>query len=244
MYIDKTLKFSDFFTKSGEICRKIDFLVLHHVEADSVEHAIAQFQQYQVSSHFLIDESGKIFELVDENDIAYHAGVSFWRGVDGLNATSIGIEFINSAPFSKKFTLAQMHSGVVLCRYLIEKYGIEPENVVGHSDIAYDRETGLLDRKQDPSEMFDWQFLAQNGVGIDLQINSDEKDKILFELADEGLELTEIKKKLSDFGYKVNDFSSEFNLEMQMLARVFNRRFCNKNCDSWNLTSQMVLEKL
>ncbi len=66
--IDRSKKFNDFFDKETT-ARKIDFLVLHHVEATSADHAVEQFKQHQVSSHFLIDESGKIFELVDENDV-------------------------------------------------------------------------------------------------------------------------------------------------------------------------------
>ncbi len=115
MIINSDKKFTQFFTKS-KTPRKVDFLVLHHVEANSAAHAILQFEEHQVSAHFLIDEAGEIFCLVDENDIAYHAGVSFWRGFEGLNKNSIGIEFINSAPFKKKFAMQQMQAGVRLCQ--------------------------------------------------------------------------------------------------------------------------------
>ena len=214
MKINKIKKFTEFFEQKNEP-RKVDFLVLHHVEANSVEHAIEQFKEHQVSSHFLIDESGKIFELVDENDVAYHAGISFWRGVDGLNKNSIGIEFINSSPLTKKFEMVQMQAGVELCQYLILKYGIAAGNIVGHSDIAYDKETGLLDRKQDPSHLFDWKFLAENGVGIFPKISVENKN----------LELSEIKKNLKKFGYRVMNLNNDFDEEMRALARIFNRRF-------------------
>jgi N-acetylmuramoyl-L-alanine amidase len=81
LIIDRSKKFSEFFDVKTE-ARKIDFLVLHHVAATSANHAAEMFRECQVSSHFLVDELGKVFELVDENDVAYHAGVSFWRGVD------------------------------------------------------------------------------------------------------------------------------------------------------------------
>ena len=146
--IDSSRKFTEFFEQKSE-ARKIDFLILHHIEANSLDHAIEQLCEHQVSSHFIIDESGKIFELVAENDVAWHAGLSYWQGVEALNQTSIGIEFINSSPFGKKFELDQMEAGLELCRYLIEKYNISAGRVTGHSDIAYDKETGFLDRKQD-----------------------------------------------------------------------------------------------
>ncbi len=267
MKIEKQHKFSEFFTKyedfqlqkSSTIAsdpsvieseakqsitkRKIDFLVLHHIQANSAQHAISQLKEHQVSSHFLIDENGEIYELVDENDIAYHAGKSYWRGVDGLNSTSIGIEFINSQPFSQKFKKAQMLAGVELCRYLIEKYKIEPQNVVGHSDIAYFAdENGLLDRKQDPSHLFDWKFLAKNNIGIfPVSAKLAFFDRILFKIGDKSEEIAKIKQKLADFGYKVQNFDENFDEEMQALVRVFNRRFNKKDSGVWLKSSEEIL---
>lgn len=232
MQIDKSKKFKEYF-EALSVGRQIKFLVLHHVAANSVDHAINQFEEHKVSSHFLIDEDGKIFELVDENDVAYHAGVSFWSGIDGLNANSIGIEFINSAPFEKKFTSQQMASGVVLCKYLAAKYQIAPQNIVGHSDIAYSRETGLLDRKQDPSHLFDWKFLSENYVGITSPVLASQQSAKIFELGNKDAKILEIKQKLKKFGYRVINLNDEFDPEMQALARVFNRRFLAKDSDVW-----------
>ncbi len=248
MNINKTKAFHNHFTKS-DTNRKIDFLVLHHVEADSADHAVVQFVDHKVSSHFLIDENGEIFSLVDENDIAYHAGTSYWQGFERLNQNSIGIEFINKSPFSKKFEPAQMQAGIELCRYLIDKYNIVAKNIVGHSDIAYNSENGLLDRKQDPSHLFDWQFFAGAGVGIFPKISlSGEGDKKLFQLKNKALEIKIIKEKLVQFGYKVQNLNDDFDLEMQALVRVFNRRFnpskFESDGDSWYLSSQMILDKL
>ncbi len=235
MRIDKSKKFTQFFDTCDSF-RKIDFLVLHHVEAISSDHAIEMFLQHKVSAHFLIDQIGRIFELVDENDIAYHAGVSFWKGCEGLNKNSIGVEFINSAPFNKKFEEAQMIAGVELCKYLVAKYQLQ---VVGHSDIAYDKETGFLDRKQDPSHLFDWKFLAENGVGIFPKVEPDER--VIFKLDDKSAEIKAIKQRLKTFGYRVINFDDKFDLEMQALVRVFNRRFLGKNFDFWCFSSQKVL---
>ena len=231
--IDRSKKFLQFFDKENET-RKVDFLVLHHIEASSIDHALEQFQQHQVSSHFLIDEDGKIFELVDENDVAWHAGISYWSGVDGLNKNSIGIEFINPSPFTKKFEERQMQAGVELCKYLIKKYNIKPQNIVGHSDIAYVKETGILDRKQDPSHLFDWKFLARRGVGIfPEKISATKKNS-----------LKKTKEMLQKFGYRVTNLNDDFDHEMQALTRVFNRRFLGKDSDIWDGNSQGVLKKL
>lgn len=245
--INKSKKFSEFFDEVNFV-RKIDFLVLHHVEANSAQHAIDQFVECKVSSHFLIDECGEIFQLVDENNIAYHAGVSFWRGIDGLNKTSIGIEFINSAPFDKKFELVQMQAGVELCKYLIKKYNIEAQNIVGHSDIAYDKETGFLDRKQDPSHLFDWKFLAQNGLGVYPETISLVNDDVIFKFGDTNFKIEEVKKSLMKFGYKLSKPNNNFDLEMLCLVRVFNRRFnqivFQDDQSAWYKSSQLVLDKI
>jgi N-acetylmuramoyl-L-alanine amidase len=238
MQIDRSKRFSRFF-EPQKTFRKIDFLVLHHVEAISADHAIEQFLQHKVSAHFLIDQIGRIFELVDENDIAYHAGVSFWKGCEGLNKNSIGVEFVNSAPFSKKFEDSQMLAGVELCKYLVAKYKLE---VVGHSDVAYNKETGFLDRKQDPSHLFNWKFLAENGVGIFPKFEPDER--VIFKLGDRSSEIKSIKQKLKIFGYRVVNLNNEFDLEMQALVRVFNRRFLGNKLDFWCFASQRILVEL
>jgi N-acetylmuramoyl-L-alanine amidase len=210
-----------------------------------VEHAIAQFVEHKVSAHFLIDEKGEIFQLIDEKDIAYHAGVSFWRGCSGLNKSSIGIEFINKAPFEKKFEEAQMAAGVVLCKYLAAKYQIDARNIVGHSDIAYFSENGLLNRKQDPSHLFDWEFLAKNYVGIFPQFSLEgQADEQLFAPKDKSVYLKKIKQDLQKFGYRVLNLNDEFDEEMQGLAIVFNRRFLRRDSNSWFLSSQLALQKL
>jgi N-acetylmuramoyl-L-alanine amidase len=192
MQIDKSKKFSQFFS-AQKTPRNIDFLVLHHVQANSANHAIEQFFAHEVSCHFLIDESGKIFELVSENDIAFHAGVSFWKGAEALNQSSIGIEFINSAPFDKKFESEQLLAGVQLCKYLIAKYDLE---VVGHSDIAYNKETGFLNRKQDPSHLFDWKFFAENGVGFFPKITTNNEK--FFGFGDKNHKIFQIKNSLKN----------------------------------------------
>ena len=49
----------------------------------------------KVSSHYLVEEDGRVFRLVAEERRAWHAGVSFWRGRRNVNGDSIGIEIVN-----------------------------------------------------------------------------------------------------------------------------------------------------
>jgi N-acetylmuramoyl-L-alanine amidase len=108
-----------------------------------------------------VDEDGTIYALVEEQDRAWHAGVSFWRGTTGLNDRSIGIEIVNPGhEFGyRPFPPAQMQAVRALCLGILARWPIPARNVVGHSDIA-------PDRKQDPGELFDWRGLAQAGIGL------------------------------------------------------------------------------
>ena len=48
---------------------------------------------------------------------------------------------------------------MILSKFLIKKYKIKPQNILGHSDIA-------PNRKKDPGEKFPWKYLSQNKIGI------------------------------------------------------------------------------
>ena len=246
--LNHSVKFHDCFEQVSGV-RNIKFIVLHHIQANSLQHALDQLYEHKVSSHFIIDDDGNVFELVQENDIAYHAGVSYWQGYEGLNKYSIGIEIISKDPFNIGFTEVQMHSVIELSRYLSRKYEILPRNIVGHSDIAFSKESNLLDRKQDPSHLFDWSILADYGIGIFPKISlSKNDDNIIFFPQDLSADIFKIKNRLKNFGYRVSNINNVYDEEMQILARVFNRRFNPQkyleNSDLWYHSSHNILNKL
>ncbi|MBL6664911.1 MAG: N-acetylmuramoyl-L-alanine amidase [Rickettsiales bacterium] len=214
------------FFKKVEYIRDISFLVIHHTEAKTVSEAKDLYDKYEVSVHYLIDESGDIYSLVDERDIAYHAGVSYWRGVDGLNASSIGIELICRDAFNSGYRDKQMDKLVRLLKNLKSKYNIKVENIVGHSDIAYFEESGLLDRKQDPSHLFDWNRLFTEELSIDPKVFDDLVDLVgAFSYGVKDERILAFKKRLKEFGYKVENINDTFDDEMKGLLGVFERRF-------------------
>ncbi len=115
----------------------------------------------RVSSHYVVEEDGTVFRLVPEERRAWHAGISHWRGRQGLNDRSIGIEIVNPGHEwgYRPFPALQMAAVCDLCLEVLARHPIAPWDVVGHSDVA-------PDRKQDPGELFDWEGLAANGVGL------------------------------------------------------------------------------
>lgn len=141
----------------------VDMLVLHYTGMRSGAEAIARLRDpaSRVSAHYVVEEDGTVFRLVPEARRAWHAGVSHWRGHGALNGRSIGIEVVNPGHEwgYRPFAALQMASLCDLCLDILARHPIPARNVVAHSDIA-------PDRKQDPGELFDWQGLAANGVGL------------------------------------------------------------------------------
>lgn len=140
-----------------------DMLVLHYTGMESGEAALARLRdpEAKVSSHYLVEEDGRIFRLVPEERRAWHAGVSFWKGEEGVNHASIGIEIVNPGhEFGyRPFPQAQIDAVIALVGDIRTRWQIDDNRILGHSDVA-------PARKQDPGELFPWKQLAQAGHGI------------------------------------------------------------------------------
>lgn len=146
---------------------RVQFIIVHYTSA-SLERSLALLTHGQVSSHYLIgdDASGTIYKLVDESQRAWHAGQSEWMGRTWLNSSSIGIEIVNpgyrDTPTGRvwyPYTEAQVQSLLVLLKDIAKRNGIDPRNIIGHSDIA-------PLRKLDPGPLFPWKRLADAGLGL------------------------------------------------------------------------------
>ena len=111
--------------------------------------------ELRVSSHFLITREGEAVQFVSCNDMAYHAGVSAFRGREKCNAFSIGIE-LEGCDF-EPFSDLQYPCLDKLLRALMAQYPISA--VCGHQDIA-------PGRKSDPGHFFDWARLAAAGFPL------------------------------------------------------------------------------
>lgn len=134
--------------------RSIDTIVLHSSynalggDVYSVDRTIEEYEQYGVGAHYLIDRSGTVLRLVEEANIAYHAGSSkMTDGRKNVNDFSIGIEMI--ATEDSGYTDKQYSAVNALIADIESRYKIK--SVVGHSDIAPGRKT-------DPWK-FDWKKL-------------------------------------------------------------------------------------
>ena len=109
----------------------------------------------EVSAHYLVSLSGKIDALVPEELRAWHAGAGHWAGQEDINSRSIGIELDNRG--THPFPEPQMAALESLLSGIMRRWGIPPEGVIGHSDMA-------PGRKIDPGPRFDWARLARRGL--------------------------------------------------------------------------------
>ncbi len=132
----------------------VSMIVIHYTETKTCEHALRILcnadSPKRVSSHWVIDRDGTVYRLVDESKRAWHAGKSFWDGIEDCNSASIGIELVNDG--AEEYPQPQLDALVELCAGIRSRHNIR--HVVGHSDIA-------PDRKRDPGPLFPWERLRQ-----------------------------------------------------------------------------------
>lgn len=139
--------------------RRPNFVVIHQTTNDRAADALRTLTNpaRQVSAHYLVDRDGTLYQLVDENRRAWHAGASYWGGSTDLNSASIGIELDNNG--DEPFAEPQIAALLALLQDLKTRHRIPPANFIGHADIA-------PRRKVDPSRYFPWQRLAEAGFGL------------------------------------------------------------------------------
>ena len=155
--------YSPNFNKKKRPNKSIKLIVIHYTGMQSERESLIRLSnpKFKVSSHFVINQNGRIYRLIGDSYVAWHAGKSCWGKYRNINNNSIGIELVNKGhrfgytSFKKK----QLLSLIKISKKLIKKYKIKKKNVVGHSDIA-------PQRKIDPGEKFPWKKIAKNNIGI------------------------------------------------------------------------------
>jgi AmpD protein len=109
-----------------------------------------QLRDVRVSAHFYIRRDGALWQVVDGDDRAWHAGASSHRGRDNCNDYSVGIELEGLE--GSLFEDAQYDTLTALCAALADRYPLAA--VAGHEHIA-------PGRKRDPGPGFDWPRLQR-----------------------------------------------------------------------------------
>ena len=225
MSLKKILNYSPNFDTTKRTPKQIKFIIFHYTgmkkEFDSVNRLTSTLSK--VSSHYFIKNNGQIITLVPDLYIAWHAGVSSWKNYKFLNKHSIGIEISNPGhEFNyKKFSKKQIKSILRLTKFLIKKYKIKSQNILGHSDIA-------PTRKKDPGEKFPWEYLSSNKIGIWHKLSKKKLEKNRY-LKTNNLEKNLFYKNLKLIGYptKVVFKDSKISIKKytKIITKAFQRRF-------------------
>jgi N-acetylmuramoyl-L-alanine amidase len=141
--------------------RRPQLIVLHQTEMKDAESALRKLRDRRaaarVSAHYLVAADGRIHQLVDDGDRAWHAGASRWHGRADLNSASIGIELDNDG--RESFPAVQVDALLALLADLTYRHRIARDQVIAHADVA-------PSRKVDPSARFPWERLAAAGFGL------------------------------------------------------------------------------
>ena len=200
-------------------------LVLHYTGMETGAAALERLccADAKVSAHYLLEEDGRIFQMVDEDKRAWHAGVSEWRGETNINSASIGIEIVNGGhdwPLADgglpPYPDVQINALIPLCKAIMSRHNIGASGVVGHSDIA-------PARKQDPGEHFPWAGLASAGIGrFPLEIEPDRR--VLFGAGSRDRGVAIFQRGLAEVGY-CSRVTGVMDEDTRLVAAAFQRRY-------------------
>src|SRR5215468_9477653 len=172
----------------------------------------------KVSSHYVVDEYGKVLQLVPEARRAWHAGQSSWEGESDINSRSIGIEIANPGHSYgyPDFPEAQIVAVIALCRDIVERHCIRAECVLAHSDVA-------PQRKLDPGEKFPWARLHGAGVGAWVTPSPTRPGTGLAP-GDGGPDVAELQAALRRYGYGI-EASGVYDDVTAAVVTAFQRHF-------------------
>ena len=198
----------------------IDMIVLHYTGMRSGEEALARLTDpaSHVSSHYLVDEDGRIDQLVPDAQRAWHAGLASWKGTIDINSCSIGIEIVNPGHEYgyRDFPAVQIDAVIALCHDIIARHDIPAARVLAHSDVA-------PARKQDPGEKFPWDRLAAAGIGLWAE-PSPLREGTTLKPDDRGPQVAELQRALARFGYAA-DITHLYDKPTAEIVTAFQRHF-------------------
>jgi N-acetylmuramoyl-L-alanine amidase len=201
--------------------KKPSLLILHYTGMPDAERAIKWLacEESKVSCHYVIDELGRITQMVPERLRAWHAGQSFWRGETDINSHSIGIEIQNPghAHGYPAFPKTQMAAVIALSRDIVKRHAMKPGAVLAHSDVA-------PQRKIDPGEKFNWAEMAENGLGEWVRASPVRSDDDGLSAGSKGDVILAAQKQLAAYGYDVSP-TGELDARTSHVIRAFQLHF-------------------
>ncbi len=220
---------------------KPSMLILHYTGMSSAEKAIDWLGRSEsgVSCHYVVDEAGRITQLVPEEERAWHAGVSYWRGERDINSHSIGIEIHNPGHQHgyPDFPPDQMAAVIALGKDIVRRHQIVPDNVLAHSDVA-------PGRKIDPGEKFNWLLLARAGLGLWVRPSPVQADDPGLGPGASGPRIRRAQELLSSYGYDV-DVTGTLDPRTETVIKSFQLHFRPRRVDGClDRSTEVTLNRL
>jgi thiamine-phosphate pyrophosphorylase len=208
----------------GPRARPVSALVLHYTGMPTAEGALEMLCSpiREVSAHYVVEEDGRVLQLVPEERRAWHAGQSYWAGEMDMNSASIGIEIVHPGHIDPRpYPQAQIDAVIALSRDICARRGIAPERVLAHSDIAPRRKT-------DPGEFFPWETLAAAGVGQCVSTGPAGGEALEREMR--GETVSQLQRQLSAFGYKIIE-TGIYDEDTATAVAAFQRHYRTERVD-------------
>ena len=207
--------------------RQPTILLLHYTGVPTSKGAMDWLArpESKVSAHYVVDEAGRVIQMVRESMRAWHAGLSRWGEETDINSASIGIEIHNPGHDGgyPEFPDAQMEAVVALCRDIVARHDIRPERVLAHSDVA-------PVRKKDPGEKFDWACLARAGVGHWVEPEPVDRSDRGIGMGYGGPLVSEVQEMFARYGYDIEP-NGDFEEKTEFVVTAFQRHFRPKRVD-------------
>ncbi len=204
-----------------------DMVVLHYTGMQTGAEALERLRdaEAKVSAHYMIEEDGRIYQLVPEERRAWHAGVSFWKGEQDVNAVSIGIELVNPGhDFGyPDFPEMQVEALIGLLDAIRGRWTIPNARILGHSDVA-------PERKIDPGEKFPWKRLALDGHG--LWVEPDAAPGAPLARGDEGPGVFALQAGLTRLGYNSAP-CGQYDEHTETIIKAFQRHWRPEGVDGF-----------
>ncbi len=228
----------------------IKYLIMHYTAGTFPSTTITFTEDKpdgRTSAHYVITEKeehvlgGKLLQVIPDEERAWHAGVSSWKNDKNLNAPSIGIEHVNlgyidDAGARKWFPFDpdQIQTSGIISQDIVKQYGIAPNNVLAHADIAFDR-------KEDPGILFPWaELYHEYQVGAWLDDDEMIPETIIKRYNPKIPPPTEINiplflQLLKTYGYNIPDNPSNDQDLSNLAIRAFKAHFsANQQPDSYD----------
>jgi hypothetical protein len=136
----------------------VDMIIIHDTEG-SFAGAVSIFQNpaSMVSAHYVVSKTGQVDQMVQEHDIAWHAGN--WD----YNTRAIGIEHEGYAWTPNTYTSTEYQASAHIAASICSRWGVpmDRNHVIGHNQVPDPNNPALSggsDHHTDPGPYWDWSY--------------------------------------------------------------------------------------